>query len=101
MTRPDGYTQEELRKIAAREMGANLPMSATDINARIPYAVAQVSIAQLRGFTKDELKEIAEHKTNAPAPMQAHHINKPMVQRDDFLNHQLEILNNFLGFKLS
>lgn len=96
----DGYSQDELLAIGTRKKGHDLNISATDINARIPFAISQLAIKQATGFSEDELKMISERK--APVPnMQPHEIDNARISDNlpQAVYDTLETLQKFLGIR--
>lgn len=99
----DGFTQDELMQIGQRKSKlVDLPMSASDINAPIPYAVSQDVMGKLEGFTESQLKDIGDRRVSGlPTLRNVNEINTPRVESTSILEDSLNALNRFLNIKLS
>lgn len=96
----EGLSREELMQVGERKLSHDLPISATDINTALPYAVAQEKIAGMQGLTNDDYKVIGERKMRGLPGIAASDINAPRMNMNELLNNALDNLNSFLQFRL-
>jgi len=97
----DGFSQADLLSIGTRRSNlAPENMSATDINATIPFAVSEAVRLQMDGYDENLLKQIGERKITMPN-ISATEINRPRVDMNTLpaVEKVLAGLQNFLGIR--
>lgn len=98
----DGFSSDDLLAIGTRR--AKIPgladMSATDINAPIPFVVGQMMQAGMEGHNEEMLKNVGEHKIALPAPLTPSQINQ-LPSNGNFadIEKTLDKLQSFLGIR--
>lgn len=97
----EGFSQEDLLAIGTRRSSlGSKDMSATDINATIPFLVSEAARAHMDGYDEKLLKDIGERKISMPS-MSASEVNQARLDNskagaaEDILSK----LQSFLGIR--
>lgn len=95
-----GFSEDELLAIGQRKAKMPIAMSATDINAPIPFEIGRQLSASMQGFSEEQLKDYAMRGAPVP-PMRPTQINQPALNFGEAAQDLLSRMGKFLGVRLS